>query len=512
MNSIFILLVMIVYFTIIIAVGILYSKKSSNTASDYFIGGRKLGPLVTAMSAEASDMSGYLLMGLPGLAYFSGLCDVGFTAIGLAIGTYLNWLFVAKRLRNYSQVANNAITLPEFISNRFHDDKSLLKIIAALFILIFFVVYVASCFVTFGKLFSLVFSFPYKTAMIIGAIIVLVYTLTGGFLAVCTTDLIQAIVMIFALFVVLIFGVTSAGGVSNVINNLNTIPGFLSFSLTANPTSTPGVFSEPSTYGFLTIISTMAWGLGYFGMPQVLIRFFAIRDAKEIKTSRRIATIWVVLSMCMAIFIGLVGRALYTNDPTLLTSSQSETIFIKLSQLLPALLSGLCLSGILAATMSSADSYLLITASSLIQDLYKVCINKNASEKRIVFLSKLVLIFVSIFSIFIALDENSVIFQVVSFAWAGFGATFGPLVLFSLFWKRTTKEAALSGMLSGGITVFIWKLIVRVYAVNNNIPQLNIYELLPAFIVSSIFIIIVSLSTKKPSDIIQSEFDKVATM
>lgn len=512
MNSIFILIVMAVYFAIIIAIGLFYSKKSANTASDYFIGGRKLGPLVTAMSAEASDMSGYLLMGLPGLAYFSGLCDVGFTAIGLAIGTYLNWLFVAKRLRNYSQVANNSITLPEFISNRFHDDKSILKIIAALFILIFFVVYVASCFVTFGKLFSLVFSFNYKTAMIIGAVIVLIYTLTGGFLAVCTTDLIQAIVMIFALFVVLIFGINSAGGLSNVMSNLSNIPGFISMSLSANPTDTAGVFSTPSNYGFITIISTMAWGLGYFGMPQVLIRFFAIRDAKEIKTSRRIATIWVVLSMAMAIFIGLVGRALYISDTSLLTSSQSETIFIKLSQLLPPVLCGICLSGILAATMSSADSYLLITASSLIQDLYKVCINKSADEKRVVFLSKLILVFVSIFSIFIALDENSVIFQVVSFAWAGFGATFGPLVLFSLFWKRTTKEGAFAGMLAGGITVFVWKLIVRVYAVNNNIPSLNIYELLPAFIVSAVFILIVSLATKEPSDSIKAEFDKVSKM
>lgn len=514
-NSSIIVIVMALYLVFIILVGFIYSTRAKQSTDEFFLAGRKLGPFVTAMSAEASDMSGYLLMGLPGLAYFTGLADVTWTCIGLSLGTYLNWLFVAKRLRNYSYVANNSITLPEFITNRFHEkENSSLKIISAIFILIFFTVYVASCFVTFGKLFSIVFNTNYHSMMLIGALIVLLYTMTGGFLAVCTTDLIQAIIMIVALICVLIFGVNSANGFSNVFDNLSKIPGFLSMQFSAIPILENGVqqsgqfSSTPAPYTFLTIISTMAWGLGYFGMPQVLVRFFAIRDAKEIKLSRRVAIIWVVISMAVAVLIGLIGRVLFPDAVDLATSSLAENIFIKMSiTLLPTVLCGVCLAGILAASMSSADSYLLITASSLVEDLYKSVFNKTADNKLLIKLSKIVLIFVSILSVFIAWDENSVIFTVVSFAWAGFGATFGPLMLFSLFWKRITKEGALFGMLSGGISVFIWKLIIKPMG-----GILSIYELLPAFIISTIFIIIVSLITKKPDDSILEEFEKVKNM
>ena len=514
-NSAIIVLVMALYMVFIVLVGFIYSSRAKSSTDEFFLAGRKLGPFVTAMSAEASDMSGYLLMGLPGLAYFSGLADVTWTCIGLALGTYLNWLFVAKRLRNYSYVANNSITLPEFITNRFHEkNDSILKIISAIFIIVFFTVYVASCFVACGKLFSIVFNTNYHSMMLLGALIVLLYTMTGGFLAVCTTDLVQAVIMIIALICVVLFGLNSAGGLNNVLNNLSTIPGYLSMSKSAVPILTDGVQvggafeSVPANYGFLTIISTMAWGLGYFGMPQVLIRFFAIRDAKEISLSRRVAIIWVIISMAVAILIGLVGRVLFFDAADLATSSLAENVFIKMSMtLLPTILCGLCLAGILAASMSSADSYLLLTASSLVEDLYKSVFNKTADEKLLVKLSKIVLIFVSIISVYIAWDENSVIFTVVSFAWAGFGATFGPLMIFSLFWKRITKEAALAGMLSGGITVFIWKLLIKPMG-----GVFGIYELLPAFLVSTIFIIIVSLITKEPDKSIVEEFEKVEKM
>ena len=512
-NLFFILLAIILYLITIILIGFFYSKRATSNASEYFLADRKLGPLVTAMSAEASDMSGYLLMGLPGLAYFTGLCDVSWTAIGLILGTYLNWLFVAKRLRNYSSIANNSITIPEYISNRFHDKTNVLKILSSIFILIFFTVYVASCFVTCGKLFGIIFNADYHITLIIGAIIVLLYTMTGGFLAVSTTDTIQALIMIFALTCVMIFGIQNAGGINEVINNAKSIPGFISLSQTATPlldngTQMKGMFGEPANYTLLTIISTMAWGLGYFGMPQVLIRFMAIRDAKEIKTSRRIAIIWVTISMGIAIFIGIMGRVIFRDAIDLSSQSLAENIFIKLSMtFLPAFICGLCLAGILAAAMSSADSYLLITASSIIQDIYKGILNKNADDKLLIKLSKIVLIIISILSILIAWDKNSVIFKVVSFAWAGFGATFGPIILFSLFWKRTTKEGAMVGIILGGAMVFIWALLIKPLG-----GILGIYELLPAFLTGTISIFIVSLLTKKPNSKILEEFEKAKSL
>ena len=514
-QSAIIVLIMALYMLGMVLVGFIFSNKAKSSTNDFFLADRKLGPFVTAMSAEASDMSGYLLMGLPGLAYWTGLCDVFWTCLGLALGTYLNWLIVAKRLRNYSYIANNSITIPEFLSNRFHEkENSLIKTFAAIFIVIFFAVYVASCFVTFGKLFSIVFKSNYHNMMIIGAIIVLLYTITGGFLAVCTTDLIQAIIMIIALICVLFFGINSAGGINNIYNNLSKIPGFLSLNKTATPILTNGLQlngqfgANPTNYNFLTIVSTMAWGLGYFGMPQVLIRFFAIRNPKEIKISRRVAIIWVIISMAVAISIGLIGRVLFFDSPDLATNSLAENIFIKTSiSLLPILLCGFCLAGILAASMSSADSYLLITASSLIEDLYKSLFNKNLSEKQSIIYSKIVLIFVTIIACVIAWNENSVIFTVVSFAWAGFGATFGPSMLFSLFWKRVNKYGVLSGMIAGGITVFIWKLALKPLG-----GFFAIYELLPAFIIGTITIVFVSLITKAPDETIIEEFERVKSM
>ena len=320
-NTLQILIAMVIYMAVVVGIGAFYAKRANKNSEAYFLGGRSLGPWVTAMSAEASDMSGWLLMGLPGVAYWCGLADAAWTAIGLAIGTYINWLIVSKRLRRYSVRANNSITLPEFFSNRFRENKKTIMFIAGAFILIFFTVYAASCFVTCGKLFSSLFGAPYVSMMILGAVFVLLYTLLGGFLAESVSDFMQAIVMIVALVVIVTIGTIQAGGLGAVIDNAKDIPGFLEFFGIASPSLDANgqqiveagkpVFAQASNYGFLTICSTLAWGLGYFGMPQVLLRFMAIRKEEELKRSRRIATVWVVISLAVAVFIGIMGRQLF---------------------------------------------------------------------------------------------------------------------------------------------------------------------------------------------------------
>ncbi len=515
MNSqtIQILIAMVVYMAAVIVIGVVFAKKANSNSENYFLGGRSLGPWVTAMSAEASDMSGWLLMGLPGVAYWCGLADAAWTAIGLALGTYLNWLIVSKRLRRYSVRANNSITLPEFFSNRFREKNKVILSIAALFILIFFTVYASSCFVTCGKLFSTLFGTPYIAMMILGAIFVLAYTLLGGFLAESASDFMQGIVMIVALSVIVIIGTVRAGGFSAVIENAQSIPGFLDFFGLATPTvdeagkqlveaGTP-VFGAARDYGTLSIASMLAWGLGYFGMPQVLLRFMAIRDEKELKSSRRIAMVWVIISLAVAVFIGIMGRMLYPVEH--LTASSAENIFITLANSsLPALLAGFVMAGILAATISSSDSYLLIAASALAKNVYQGVICKKASDKQVMIVTRITLLVIALIAALIALDENSIIFKIVSFAWAGFGATFGPLMLFSLFWKRTTRAGAIAGMVSGGAMVFIWKLVISKLG-----GAFAIYELLPAFIVSAIVIVVVSLLTKAPSKEIEEDFEAV---
>ncbi len=501
-NQIQYLVSMIVYMAAIIGIGVYFMKKSQKSSENFFLGGRSLGPWVAAMSAEASDMSGWLLMGLPGVAYWCGVADAAWTAIGLAIGTYINWLVVAKRLRNYSEVAGNSITLPEFFSNRFKEKNKIILTISAAFILIFFTVYAASCFVTCGKLFSTLFGQDYKLMMILGAVFVVIYTFLGGFLAESVSDFMQAIVMVLALSVTLIFGVIAAGGLGAVIENAKSIPGFFSFFTTANATGA-GTFDGANSYGFLTICSTLAWGLGYFGMPQVLLRFMAIRKQSELKMSRRIATIWVLISLAAAVFIGLVGRAMFSDAFS--TSGDAENIFILMStNLFPPLIAGIVMAGILAATISSSDSYILIAASAFAKNIFGGVIKKDASDKQIMWVSRIVIIALALVGMLLALDETSVIFKLVSFAWAGFGATFGPLMLFSLFYKRTTQAGAIAGMLTGGSMVFIWKLLLNPLG-----GIFTIYELLPAFILSSIVILVVSHLTKEPSKEIQDEFEKV---
>lgn len=503
-----ILISMICYMLVVIGIGVFFAKRARQSSENYFLGGRSLGPWVAAMSAEASDMSGWLLMGLPGVAYWFGLADAAWTAIGLAVGTYVNWLIIAKRLRNYSAVAGNSITLPDFFSNRFKEKKKVLLSISAIFILIFFTVYAASCFVTCGKLFSALFGIDYHVMMILGAAFVVFYTFIGGFLAESASDFMQAIVMIFALAVVLIVGVANAGGISAVIENAKSIDGYFMLTGMADPKEN-GLFGAAQPYGFLSIVSTLAWGLGYFGMPQVLLRFMAIRRADELKRSRRIATVWVVISLFIAVMIGIIGRAYYNNYHQALDSaSGAENVFITLSQdLLPPLLAGVVMAGILAATISSSDSYLLIAASAFSKNLYNGIIKKDASDKQVMITSKIVLIVIAIIGVVIAWDENSVIFTLVSFAWAGFGATFGPVMIMSLFWKRINQKGAIAGMITGGAMVFVWKLLLNPIG-----GVFAIYELLPAFILSLIAIVVVSLLTKQPDEELVEDFEKVKEM
>ena len=508
-----ILIAMVIYMAVVIVIGVVFAKRANQSSEDYFLGGRTLGPWVTAMSAEASDMSGWLLMGLPGVAYWCGLADAMWTAIGLAVGTYFNWLIVSKRLRRYSVRANNSITLPDFFSNRFREEKKVIMVVAAAFILIFFTVYAASCFVTCGKLFSTLFGAKYETMMILGAVFVLLYTILGGFLAESASDFMQSIVMIVALVVIVVVSTVNAGGFGAVIENANSIPGFFEFFGLASPMvdaegvqiveAGAPVFGAAADYGFLNVVSMLAWGLGYFGMPQVLLRFMAIRKEEELKYSRRIAMVWVVISLSVAVFIGIAGRALY---PTVhLTKASAENIFITLAtSSLPALLAGFVMAGILAATISSSDSYLLIAASAFAKNIFQGVAKKKATDKQVMLVTRITLLAIALIAIVIALDENSVIFNVVSFAWAGFGATFGPLMLFSLFWKRTNRAGAIAGMIGGGGMVFLWKLVISKLG-----GAFGIYELLPAFIFASLCIVVVSLLTAPPSKEIEEDFEAV---
>lgn len=501
-----ILISIVVYLLGMLGIGFWCSKKN-NTVDDFYLGGRKLGPLVTAMSAEASDMSSWLLMGLPGVAYLSGIADAGWTAIGLAVGTYFNWLFVAKRLRNYTAVSENSITIPDFFANRFRDKSNMLMGIAAVVIIIFFIPYTASGFAACGKLFSSLFGLDYVAAMILSAVVIVGYTIMGGFLAASTTDLIQSIVMSIALLIVLGYGIVTAGGFNAVIENAQSLPGYLSMVQTYIPETHS---AEP--YGFIKIVSMMAWGLGYCGMPHILLRFMAIEDASKLKTSRRIATGWVVISLVVGVFIGVVGLGM-TNAGALELLADSETIIVRIAALLSqhgfltALLAGLILAGIMASTMSTADSQLLTVASSFSQNIIRGVFRLKISDKLAMVLARVTLLVIAVISMFIARDPHSSVFGIVSFAWAGFGAAFGPVVVFALFWRRTNRWGALAGMLSGGAMVFIWKYLIAPMG-----GIWDIYELLPAFLVACVAIVAVSLLTKAPSKEITDEFDRVAAM
>lgn len=506
-----IMISIIAYMAFVICIGIWSFKKNSSNTDEYFLGGRKLGPYVTAMSAEASDMSSYLLMGVPGVAYMTGLADAFWTAIGLAIGTYLNWLFVARRLRTYTVVCNNSTTLPAFFSNRYRDEKKILSVIAAVVIVIFFVPYTGSGFSACGKLFGRLFSKTgeltsgqYHTAMIVFALVIIFYTALGGFMAASTSDFWQSVIMTFALVVIVGYGVHSVGGMDVVMDNARSMAGYFDLNAMFDPATGQSV-----DYGFITKISTLAWGLGYFGMPHILLRFMAIENPSKLKLSRRIATVWVFLSLGVAVFIGIMGNAM-SNAGVIEKLADGEQVIIVISQLISshgfvaALIAGLILAGILAATMSTADSQLLAASSSVSQNILKEVFMKDINAKTEMIIARATVVVVSIIGVIIAWNPNSSVFGIVSFAWAGFGAAFGPVVLLALFWKRSNLYGAIAGMVSGGAMIFIWKFLVRPLG-----GAFNIYELLPAFIIALIFNIVVSLLTKAPSDEIVKEFEAV---
>lgn len=507
MNTLIIVITIVAYMVFMIAIGGYMSKKNAST-DDFYLGGRRLGPFVTAMSAEASDMSSYLLMGVPGVA-LAGLVGMNgtfaealWTVIGLSVGTYINWLLVAKKLRIYSEEIH-AFTIPDFFANRFGRENHLILVIAAAIIIIFFVPYTASGFASVGKLFNSLFGWDYHISMIIGAVIIATYTILGGFLAASTTDFVQSIIMTLALVVVLWFGISTVGGMDQVMSEAqHAVPGY--FSLT-------GPHGE---YGLLKIVSILSWGLGYFGMPHILLRFMAIRDNRELKLSRRIASIWVVIAMAIAILIGIMGYAFAKNQGLLnMAHFDPERVIIYVASAiskvgpLAAVVGGLIISGILASIMSTSDSQMLAASSSVSENIIKSVFLKNISTKTRMIFARGTVFVIAIIGVVFAWDQNSSVFRIVSFAWAGFGASFGPLMLFSLFWRRTTKWGAFAGILSGGAMVFLWK-----YGISRLGGFFAIYELLPAFAVSCIAIVVVSLLTPRPAEEVEEKFDEVKAL
>ncbi|MDY6046445.1 MAG: sodium/proline symporter PutP [Anaerobutyricum sp.] len=503
MTTIAILIAFAAYLLFMVFIGV-WSMKKTTGADDYFLGGRGLSGPVAALSAQASDMSGWLLMGLPGSVYALGTGQA-WIAVGLGLGTIINWLVIARPLRSYTIVANNSMTLPEFFGNRYHDDKKILLGISSAIIVIFFLVYTASALASGGKLFNTVFGIDYHVALLIGAAVILVYTFMGGFLAVCTTDFIQGSMMLIALLVVPII---AWGYVSGSFSDMLAQTGVNSahyLSLTYNG-------DHPIT--LVEILSNLAWGLGYCGMPHILVRFMAIKNEKELKKSSAIAITWVVISLTLAVVIGLVGRAFLLPEILGETAGapSTESVFIEMikkifMEILPLpFVGGLFLCGILAAIMSTADSQLLVCSSSVSADIYKDILNPDASDEKVLKIGRLVTIVVAVLAIFIAWNPDSSIMALVSDAWAGLGSAFGPLVVMSLFWKRTNLQGAIAGLVSGAATVLIWDYL-PIMGGQTIGAATGLYSLLVGFIVSLVFIIVVSLITKAPEQAILDEFE-----
>lgn len=511
-SQIAIIIAIVVYLLGMLYIGFV-SAKSNNDVGDFYLGGRRLGPFVTAMSAEASDMSSYLLMGIPGLAYFSGVADAGWTALGLIVGTYLNWLFTAKKIRRYTERIH-AITIPEYFKKRFRDNSNILLLISAAMIIIFFIPYTASGFSACGKLFASVFGVNYQAAMIVSAIVIVGYTMTGGFLAASRTDLIQSIVMTGALFIVLGYGIYQAGGLDAVEQNVSHLQGYLSISF-----SHSNVTGGEVPYNLFHKITMFCWGLGYFGMPHILLRFMAINNPDKLRLSRRVASIWCLISLCVAVLLGVVGRAmtqegvlenlLDPSNPT--SSSKAETLMVVMAQhisqhgFIVALLAGIILAGILASTMSTADSQMIAASSAVSENILQQAFHIRLSDRAAMVSARVTLLIISFLGIIIAWNPNSSIFSIVSFAWAGFGAAFGPVVIFSLYWKRSNRYGAIAAMIGGGAMVFFWKYVIRPIG-----GIWDLYELAPAFAVGCILMVVVSKLTQAPEEEIVKEFEDVA--
>ncbi len=482
-------LAFILYLVLMMSIGLYYSRRQKNLSS-YILGDRQLGPWLTSMSAEASDMSGWMLMGLPGYAYLHGL-SAFWTGIGLIVGTWANWVLVSQRLRNYTEVADNSLTIPDYLSNRFEDRKNGLRLICALFIILFFIIYTSSGFVAAGKLFNTIFGIPYLHALLLGAFVVVFYTFLGGFSAVALTDFIQGTMMFFTVLYVPVAATIALGGPMPTLDILSK-EGSDFFSFFPDSTGISALL--------VMIVSSLGWGLGYFGQPHILVKFMAIGDPKELKKSTRIAMTWVLLSLSFAIAIGVVGKA-YLSTP--LENANAERVFILMAESLSApFITGIIWSAILAAIMSTSSSQLLVTSSAVSRDLFQAFLKKDASEKTLIRVSRLSVLLVSAIAVYLGSDPNSYIFSIVSYAWAGFGACFGATVLLSLYWKRMTLKGAYAGVIVGGLTVLIWK----------HFEWFGLYELVPGFFFSVAAIIIVSLMDKKPSETILKTFEKAMSL
>ena len=473
-NDIYTLIAFIVYICCMTAIGLIYYRRTFNL-SDYILGGRKLNTWVTSMSAQASDMSGWLLLGLPGFAYVAGM-EAFWLVLGLWVGTYLNWKVVARRLREYTERLNDSLTLPDYFENRFNDKSKVLRIISAVFILVFFGIYVSSGFVAGAKLFSTVFDFSYMTALIVGVSVIIIYTFLGGFMAVSWTDFFQGSLMFIAIIAVPVFGFKLTGGVSGAVQQIRNI----------NP-ELLNIFTDSSgaKLGAIAIISNLAWGLGYYGQPHILARFMAINSPDNIPRARHIAMTWVTFSLIFAVVVGMLGLAGLQQS---LEGPDSEKVFmILIDVLFHPLIAGIFLSAVLAAIMSTADSQLLVASSALTEDLYKVLLRRHASQTELVWISRCAVIMIAIIAFLIATDPASSVLNLVAYAWAGFGATFGPLIIMSLYWKGMTRTGALGGMIVGGVTVIIWK--------NLSGGLFDMYEMAPGFVLSFLAIYLFSKLT-----------------
>ncbi|WP_258806927.1 sodium/proline symporter PutP [Pseudidiomarina sp. CB1] len=489
------------YFIAMLGIGLYAYKKSTDDVSGYMLGGRRLGPGVTALSAGASDMSGWMLMGLPGAIYVSGVSQL-WIAVGLVVGAYLNYIIVAPRLRMYTEVANDSITIPDYFANRFDDKARLLRVFSSVVIIIFFTLYTSASLVAGGKLFaSSAFGLDYSLGLWVTAGVVCAYTLFGGFLAVSMTDFVQGCIMFVALVLVPIVAIFDLGGMASVTEQVRSInPDFLDYFRDGSIAD-----STVNQLSFLGIISLLAWGLGYFGQPHIIVRFMAIRSVKDIKAARRIGISWMTVSIIGAMVTGFVGIA-YVAE-TKMTLADPETIFIIFSQFLfHPLIAGFLLAAILAAIMSTISSQLLVTSSSLTEDFYKAFLRRDASDKELVFVGRISVLIVSLVAIALAWNPENTILGLVANAWAGFGAAFGPVIILSLFWKRMNRHGALAGMVVGAATVLFW-----IYApvIDGEALSSYVYEIIPGFILCTVAIIVVSLATAKPTQELQNTFDEM---
>lgn len=490
-DEIYQLISIFIYLAIMLYIG-WYSYKRTSNLTDYMLGGRSLGPAVTALSAGAADMSGWLLMGLPGGIYVTGLADA-WIAIGLTLGAYANWFFIAPRLRSYSQVANDSITIPGYLENRFKDSSKLLRIVSGVVILIFFTFYISSGMVSGGVFFESSFGMDYKVGLFIVGGVTIAYTLFGGFLAVSYTDFLQGLMMLIALLLVPIIGIFFTGGPAETFNTIRAV----------DPTLLD--FLKGTT--FVGIVSALAWGLGYFGQPHIIVRFMAINSIKETKSARRIGMGWMIFSLLGTIFTALIGIAFFEQNPQYVLENP-ETVFLTLGQILfHPLIAGFLLAAILAAIMSTISSQLIVTSSALIEDLYKVLLRKNGSDREYVFLGRMAVLLVSIIAMVLALEPDSTILDLVAYAWAGFGGAFGPVILLSLFWRKMTTWGALAGMITGAVTVILWANLTKA-----GVIPFQLYEIVPGFLINLFFIIVISLITYKPNETIEKEFDETVRL